>query len=384
MSARPQALPSGPAPFATAHAQADHWGLAAKSCLEGISAALPAANIGILYASEGFAGDLSSILTFLRETTRIEVWVGAVAPGVIEGEAELYEGGALAVMVGGLPKGSFRCFSGLDVAACKASLAEWPIARGSALALVHGDPRNPGLPALVHGMATEIGFLAGGLISASVAPSQVADSVVSGGLSGLVLGEAVPVVVGLTQGCVPLGPIHTVTEAFEGVLMGLDGRPALDVLKDEVGELIARDLKRAAGYIHVALPVAGSDTGDYLVRALLGLDPRQGWLAVGDRIEVGQRLMFVRRDPNSARADMRRMLADVKRRLAGRAPRAAFYATCIGRGRHMFGADGIETAMIPAALGPLPLIGFFANGEISGERLYGFTGILTVLAGDPP
>lgn len=380
MSARPHSFVA-PAGFAAAHAAAEHWGLAAKSCLEGIAAAAPAANLGILYATEAFAGDLSSILTFLRETTRIETWIGAVAPGVIEGSTDLVAGGALAVMVGSLPDQSFRPFSGLDVAACKDSLGNLL----PACALVHGDPRNPGLPALVKGVA-DMGFLAGGLVSASAA-SQLADSVVSGGLSGLALGPEVPVVAGLTQGCVPLGPVHTVTEAWEGVVMALDGRPALEVFKDEVGELIARDLKRAAGYIHVGLPVAGSDRsdakgGDYLVRTLLGVDPRQGWLAIGDRIEAGQQMMFVRRDPNSARADMTRMLAGIKKRLAGRVPRAAFYATCIGRGRHMFGADGVEAAMIQQALGPLPLIGFYANGEISGERLYGFTGVLTVLAGE--
>lgn len=385
MSARPLVKSPIAAPFTLAHAEAGHWGLAAKACLEGIAAAAPSANIGILYATEAFGGDLSSILTFLRETTRIDRWVGAVAPGIIAGETELHAGGCLAVMVGALPEGDFRTFAGLTNLT-----GAWEKAHGPVCGLVHGDPRNPALPALVKGMAADIGFLAGGLVSAGAAPAQLADSVVSGGLSGLMLGADIPVLAGLTQGCTPLGPQHMVTQAWDGVVVSLDGRPALDVFKQDVGELMARDLSRAAGYVHVGLPVPtsdsvqGSDAGDYLVRTLLGIDPRKGWLAVGDRIDIGQRLMFVRRDPNAARADMTRMLADVRNRLAGRRPRAAFYASCIGRGRHMFGTAGAEAAMIQEALGPVPLIGFFANGEISGDRLYGYTGVLTVLAGDVP
>lgn len=382
------AAASAAAPFAVALASGDHWGLAAKSCLERLAG--QPANVGFLYVTEGFNQNLSSILTFLRETTRIRHWAGAVAPGIIGGGGAasgggVSGGGALAVMTGWLPEESFRTFWGLDAAEIADHLAPWLAAQRPCLAVAHGDSRSPGIPAQVQGLAAQAGFVVGGLVSASGPPSQLADSVVSGGIAGLMLGVGVPVVTGLTQGCSPIGPAHTVTEAAEGVLMRLDGRPALEVLKDEAGQLIARDLKRAAGYIHVAVPVAGSDRGDYLVRMLLGIDPRQGWLAVGDRLEEGGEVLFVRRDPQAARADMERMLADVIRRLAGRPARAAFYHSCVGRGGHMFGEDEVEVAMIRAALGEqVPLIGFFGHGEFAGERVYAYTGVLTVLVGEGP
>ncbi|HSV29392.1 MAG TPA: FIST N-terminal domain-containing protein, partial [Candidatus Omnitrophota bacterium] len=307
MSTKKAAAAVSPAPFTLAHARADHWGLAVKACLEGVADAAAGANVGFLYATEAFAADLPSILTFLRETTRIQSWVGAVTPGIVAGDQEYRDGGALAVMVGGLDPDSFRCFASLDAADLRRGIGGLPYG----VALVHGDPRNPGLPALVEAAAGDAGFLVGGLVSLAGPPAQVADSVVSGGLSGLLLAPEIEVVAGLTQGCSPLGPSHLVTEASDGVLMKLDGRPALEVLKEDAGELIARDIRRAAGYIHVGLPVPGSDTGDYLVRTLVGMDPRQNWLAVGDRVEVGTRLMFVRRDANAARADMRRMLDGV-------------------------------------------------------------------------
>lgn len=374
----PDPLPR-PLSFAVSHARADHWGLAAKACLEGLGG--HAGNLGILYVTEKFNQNLSSILTFLRETTRVEHWVGAVVPGLCGNDRADCDGGALAVMTAWLPEDSFRVFSGLDAAATLARHAQWIGSNNPCLGLAHGDPRSPGLPALLGATARQAGFLVGGMVSTSGPPAQVADAVVSGGLSGLLLAAEVPVVVGLSQGCAPIGPAHVVTDSAQGVLMAVDGRPALEVLKDEAGELIARDLRRAAGYIHVALPVAGSDTGGYMVRNLLGIDPRQGWLAVGDHIEAGQSVIFVRRDPKSAQTHMKRMLADVVRRLDGRPPLAAFYHSCLARGRHLFGTDEAELALIRDTLGPVPLVGFFGLGEFCGERLHTYAGVLTVIGG---
>ena len=48
------------------------------------------------------------------------------------------------------------------------------------------------------------------------------------------------------------------------------------------------------------------------------------------------------------------------------------------RGPNQFGDDSDELKMITKELGEFPLVGFFANGEISNNRLYGYTGVLTV------
>lgn len=361
------------AAFSAALARGEHWGLAAKACLEQL--AHDGANVGILYVTEAFNQNLSSILTFLRETTRIPCWTGAVVAGVMAGGEAESEGGALAVMVGHLPEGSFRVFHGLDAD----GLTTWLTLHRPCLALAHGDGRVPGMPGQVAALSDETGFVVGGLVSPGGPPSQIADQVVSGGLAGLLLGAEIPTLVGITQGCAPLGGGHRVTASSDGVLMTLDGRPALEALKEEAGQLIARDLRRAAGYIHVALPVAGSDRGEYVVRMLLGIDPHQGWLAVGDSIPEGGEVMFVRRDPHSARLDLERMVADVTRRMQGRRPLAAFYHSCLGRGRHMFGSDQAELELVRAALGDVPLLGFFGHGEFAGERLYAYTGVLSVL-----
>ncbi|MGH8743735.1 MAG: FIST C-terminal domain-containing protein [Burkholderiales bacterium] len=52
--------------------------------------------------------------------------------------------------------------------------------------------------------------------------------------------------------------------------------------------------------------------------------------------------------------------------------------SCLGRGENMFGANSEELRLIQKTLGDFPLVGFFANGEISHNRLYGYTGVLTL------
>jgi small ligand-binding sensory domain FIST len=191
------------------------------------------------------------------------------------------------------------------------------------------------------------------------------------------LTDQVPLSTGLTQGCSPIGLVHTITGMHEGIVTELDGEDALEVLKADVGALLARDLRQLAGYVHAAIPVSGSDQADYLVRNLVGFDVDQGWIAVAEGLRVGDRLRFVRRDAASAIEDMQRMLDDVKRR-AGERPRGAVYHSCVARGPHQFGPGSQELTMIAETFGDIPVVGFFGNGEISHDRLYTYTGVLTV------
>jgi small ligand-binding sensory domain FIST len=125
------------------------------------------------------------------------------------------------------------------------------------------------------------------------------------------------------------------------------------------------------------LPVPGSDTGDYLVRNLMAIDPGRGWVVLGAEIGAGDRILFCRRDPESARRDMIRMTRQLAGRL-NRPAKAGIYVSCVARGASLFGEPGVEAALIRESLGDFPLIGFFANGEISRDRLYGHTGVLTL------
>jgi small ligand-binding sensory domain FIST len=340
------------------------------------------AGLGFLYFDGSLAPHIDGILDRLRDQTPVDHWVGSVAGGLIGSGIESYGRLAISVLVTDIEADSFRLLPAVydDVSAGLDASRAWRDAHLSSFGVVHGDPRNPRMPALIAGLSAgmEGGFLVGGLSSSQGNDLvQIAGDRSENGLSGVLFSGSVPVVTGVTQGCTLFGHRHEVTGADAHILTRLDGRPALEVLNEEVGDILARDPRRMAGYIFAALHIPGSDTGDYLVRNLLGIDPDNGALAIGDHLAEGMQLQFARRDADTAREDLRRMLASVRSRIDGE-PAGALYFSCLGRGENLFGPDSAELSIVREELGDLPLAGFYANGEISHNRLYGYTGVLTV------
>lgn len=365
------------APFKYAHAAESDWTQAAQACMRQLGAIPAAATLGFLYVSDAFTDDLDAILAFFKSATAVPHWTGSVGVGVCATGVEYLEEPAMAVMLGEFDAADFSMLPVLrteqDVDVLRRTDAYFAVA--------HGDPSNHRMQALIEALSRHVssGFVVGGLSSSRGENAQICDSVVHGGLSGVLFSERVRLATRLSQGISPLGPRHRVTAANKNVVGSLDQRPALDVMKEEIGEVLAHDLRRAAGYIFVGLPVRGSDTGDYLVRNILGVDPQNHLVAVGETVEVGDELLFCRRDQRTAEEDLLRMLAAIGSQLD--APiRGGVYYSCLGRGEHMFGARNRELGLIRETLGDFPLVGFFANGEISHDRLYGYTGVLTLFA----
>jgi len=339
-------------------------------------------NLGFIYFDGSLTSRIDGILDQLRAETPIDQWVGSVAAGVIGNGVESYGQPAISVLVADLEPDSFLLLPSIsdDLSGFLDASRSWRERNLSSFGVVHGDPRNPRLPKLISGLSAgmEGGFLVGGLSSSEDEDLiQIAGDPTMNGVSGVLFSGSVPVVTGVTQGCTLFGHRHEVTGADAHIITRLDGRPALEVLNEEVGEVLARDPRRMAGYIFAALHIPGSDTGDYLVRNLLGIDPDNGALAVGDHLREGAQLQFARRDAGTAREDLRRMLGNVGARVKGQ-PKGALYFSCLGRGQSLFGPDSAELAMVREELGDLPLAGFYANGEISHNRLYGYTGVLAV------
>ncbi len=368
-------------PFRFAHTAGADWREIAQHCLEQLGPVPAGANLGFLYVTDSLADDAGDLLRSLTTATGVQDWVGAVGIGICATGVEYYEDPAAAVMLGEFPADGFRVFPPVvdDLEAFDERNGDWIKTHGPMLALVHGDPAHGAMEDLVKQLArrTTAGFLVGGLASARGNSYTIANAVTQGGLSGVLFGEEVGLITRLSQGCSPIGPHRTITEAQRNILITLDNRPALEVLKEDIGAELSRDLMRIGGTVFVGLPIAGSDTGDYLVRNLVGIDPNEGLVAVGDLVEPGRSLMFCHRDAATAREDLDRMLQALKGRLA-RPPRGGVYCSCLGRGVNLFGPDSPELKQIRDTLGDFPLVGFYANGEISQDRLYGYTGVLTL------
>ena len=371
--------------FRAAHGRGADWHHACRACIQGLADLPASANLGFVYASDPLAEALDLIVARLAEATGVRDWVGTGGAGVCANSRE-YMGagggsGAIVTLVASLPEHSFRLFDGLrdDPDDLDRQIAAWGRNDAGRFGVVHGDPRHGGAAETVARLSAGSGaFLVGGLTSASGSLLQIAGRPTEGGVSGVLMTAEVPLITGLSQGCTPIGPVHEVSASQGPWVLAIDGRPAVAVLEDEVGEVLARNPERIAGYIHAAIPLPGSDRADYVVRPLLAIDARRGIIGLGAELRRGDQLLFVKRDGSAAQADLRRMLDDLRRRFDGRRIRGALYHTCVARGAHMFGPDSAELRMIEAALGPVPLAGFFTNGEIYRDRLYGFTGVLTL------
>lgn len=337
-------------------------------------------NFGFLYVSEALARHSSALIRQLREDSGVQRWVGCTGLGLIGGRSEYYESPAVVAMLGKVPKGtaymlpdSVDSFPRLRTA-LKGFLE--PDEPGSLI--IHADPHFGGLEDLLAAIDRETAwYVTGGVASGQTLTRHFASEVLEGGISGLAMKASVPMAIRHTQGCSPLPGQYRLSETWRNIMVRLDDKPALQVFKGAIGEILSRDLRRALGYIHIGLPISGSDIADYRVRNILGIDLDRELLAVGEALTPGGNVLFVRRDAQAAREDLLRMLADIRRRCPD-GIRGALYVSCLGRGRHQFGTEGHEIGMVQDALGDVPLVGFFANGEMFSNRLYGYTGVLTL------
>ncbi len=331
------------------------------------------AALAFIYATDVNATHLKAIVDGLRLHTGIPHWVGSIGLGICCTGHEFYDEPAVAVMVTDFAEDQFDVFTDTQ------DLIDAPVLDGLRFGVIHGDPRNGQLPRLIEQLPEHMGngYLVGGLTSASQYYYQLADNITEGRLSGVAFKPSLKVVSGLSQGCSPIGPAHTITDCEGHLVQALDHRPALEVMKQDIGEVLSRDLNRIGGYIFAGFPVAQSDTEDYLVRNLIGIDLQQQYIGIGEYLQHGQRMMFCRRDGQTAIEDLRRMLTNIQRRLPAPA-RGGLYFSCLGRGRNLFGDQSQEMKLIAELLGDIPLVGFYANGEIAGQRLYGYTGVLSL------
>jgi small ligand-binding sensory domain FIST len=414
--------------FPFGHATHPQWQMAAGLVLAQLRARMALADyahaptLGLLYITDHYAAEARDILDHLgAELPEVPDWSGTVGVGIASSNVEYFDEPALAVMLCELPSDQYRVFSGVA-----------PLAVGDGMgfephtALVHADASTPDVSELIAEMAarTATGYLFGGLASSRAGAVQfavggngnikgqgAAGGVFSGGLSGVAFGDGIPLVSRVTQGCQPVAAQRVITAAQGNLITELDGQPALDMLLQDTG--ISLDEPEAAmsalRATLVGLTEAGGDavgrTGhfgaDVVVRHIIGLDPGRRGVAVADRVATGMRMAFCRRNVQAARADLVRICAEIREELepeeislpmaaapgaaeARAAPSAsrriagAVYVSCAGRGGPHFGGPSAELQIVRRALGDVPLVGFFAGGEIARHHLYGYTGVLTV------
>ena len=172
----------------------------------------------------------------------------------------------------------------------------------------------------------------------------------------------------VAQGCRPVGDPYTITRSDGNLIYEIGGRPPLARLQELAASLPGpqRDLLAQGAYLGIVIDEyqAEARQGDFLVRGIVGADPGSGAIAIGEEMQAGQTVQFHLRDARSADEDLRRILEQEATTLGGRSAAGALLFTCTGRGTRLFPEPDHDTALLAKILGPIPVAGFFCDGEL--------------------
>ncbi len=225
----------------------------------------------------------------------------------------------------------------------------------------------------------------GGLVSGGNGPGANAlflgNKVLRSGAIGLAFSGDLAVETVVAQGCRPVGRPMVITECERNVIKRLDDEAPLDIVRDlfEKGETRERRLIRRSLQIGVLMdPLSDSfSAGDFLIRNVIGAEEKDGSIAIGELVREGQVVQFHVRDAEAADEDLRAMLERYSGNMDGAEPASALLFQCLGRGQYLFGQPDHDTGLFRDMVAPVPLAGFFCNGEIGpvGEStfLHGYT-----------
>ncbi len=233
----------------------------------------------------------------------------------------------------------------------------------------------------------------GGLAAGGERPGEhvlwLDDHVMHDGLVALSIG-GINLITAVSQGCTAVGPEMVVTDADgQGRIYALAGVPALTKLEQILDGLDDRALELVNGGITLGIVMNENkpdyDSGDFLMRGILGANPDDGSIHVGEQVRIGQTVRLHVRDDISADSDLNSVTRAASTALDDDIAGALVF-TCIARGSAMFTAPHHDAAVIADRFGDPPVAGLFCNGEFGavGGRtfLHGFTATIAVFGGE--
>jgi small ligand-binding sensory domain FIST len=323
--------------------------------------------------------------------------VGCTGEGVI-GEQQEVEGTPGATLWAAHMPGAYLApirvsFSGLHD---RLTLEEWPksMPRGTdrAVFILLADPFSTPMQDVLTLMddrypeAVAIGGLAGGGQDMGDNRLFLNDRVHDTGVVGVAVAGDVAITTVVSQGCRPIGERFMITKAEHNVVHELSGVSALTCLQNVFSSLTGDEQALAHRALHIGIAIDEHrprfERGDFLIRNLIGADQQTGAMVIGDVVQEGQTVQFQVRDAQSADEDLHRLLVAAARQGEPDSTLGALLFSCCGRGAGLFGSSGHDISVVQEHLGPVPVSGFFAQGEIGpvGGRtfLHGYTASLAL------
>ena len=348
-------------------------------------------DLAFLFVSHEHLEDAAAAAHVVREELEPGHLVGCAAQGVLAGAREVEEGPAVAVWAASLPGAEIEGFHLAAEDGDGLVSGGFPYAGAADLVALLADPFTFPVGEFLAELNHEYGTLplVGGLATGGGPGSQALvldDEVYDHGAVGVAL-TGVRVATVVSQGCAPIGREAVVTAAEGNVVHELAGQPAVEWVRAQIASLSPERQLAAARGILAGLVIdenkADYGRGDYLMRALIGVDEKRGSLAIGETARVGQTFRLHVRDAATADEDLRENLASA---VEGVRPAGALLFTCNGRGTNMFPQADHDAALVAEALGAPAVAGFFCGGELGpvGGRafLHGFTATLAVFLDD--
>ncbi len=376
-------------------------------------------DLGIVFISSAYASDYPRLIPLLREQLSLPILIGCGGGGIVGMEsvaqvAEIEGNPALSLTVAHLPGVKVHSFylTPEDLPDLDSSPTAWTQAIGISPQdpchfILLSEPFSARINDLLEGLdfAYPGSIKIGGLASMGTSGNQSAlfyqregektQSLYREGTVGVALSGQIVVETIVAQGCRPIGPVYRVSEGERNVIVGLadlEGQSAsrspLEMLRELIQSLDERDRELAQHSLFVG--IAGDEfklnlqPGDFLIRNLIGVDPRVGAIAIGDRVRPGGRVQFHLRDARTSAEDLEWLLSShLSGQALNRSPaRGALMFSCLGRGEGLYGVPNFDSTLFRRFFPDLPIGGFFCNGEIGqvGGRtfLHGYTSAFAI------
>ncbi len=373
------------------------------------------ADLGLVFISAAFASEYPRLLPLLQSVLDIPCLIGCSGGGVIgsvtAGETyEIEQQPALSLCVASLPGVEVTSFylQSEDLPDLDSPPDAWVDKIGvdpstDPSFILIADPFAAGINDLLQGLdfAYPGAVKVGGLASTTSFQRSSSlfynmdlhhEGVVGVALSGNIVMDAI-----VAQGCRPIGNPYRVVEGERNILLKLESlideanaveETPLEALQSILQELSESDRKLAQHSLFIGVAQDGFKVnlhhGDFLIRNLLGVDPRLGAIAIGDRIRVGQRIQFHLRDARTSADDLESLLARYRGQMAkaDSAPVGALMFACMGRGEGLYDEPHFDSHLFNRYLEAVPLSGFFCGGEIGPVGgttfLHGYTSVFGI------
>lgn len=353
----------------------------------------PKPDLAFLFCADAHRPAYDRLVERVRQNLPGVVLIGCSARSVIGGGREVEGRAALSLTVARLPGVALRPMRvagdgfprGIDSWREHFEIAAVPDPHF----VLFADPWSCDAESLVRQLdadfpdSTVIGGLASGAERAGENALFLGDRIHVEGLVGVALQGNVRVDSVVAQGCRPIGqPMFVTRVRDQHVLVEVDGRPPVDVIRDlfECADARDRGLLQSALFLGIEMrpDLSAYGRGDFLIRNVMAADSSTGALTIAAPLQEGLVVQFHLRDAQTSAEDLEERLAlyQIERGAMG-PPHGALLFSCLGRGAWLYGVPNHDSDAFRRHLGAVPLGGFFCNGEIGPVEqrtfLHGYT-----------